>query len=106
MAFINLNSKYDLKAEANTPYTVVSHTIEEMQGEEGIYEVIVAESIDGKKIGFSGKALVNQFKLLEKKLGSNPYPLPVTVTIGETASRTPGNPPYKVIQTAEIPDED
>lgn len=109
MALIDLSSKYDVKAECNTPYTVVSHTIEEMMGKdntgkEAPYEVVVAESRDGKKIGFSGKALVNQFKLLEKKLGGNPYPIPVTVTIAETASKTVGGQPYKVIEKAEVPD--
>lgn len=101
MTLLNLNQKYDVKAVYGEKYTVVSHTVEEYSDEKGPYQIVICKDVNGKRIGFSGRALINQFKSLEDQVG-NPYKAPVTIEIGEEKGK--GQFPYSVIKTAEIAD--
>lgn len=101
MTLLNLNQKYDVKAEYGKKYTVVSHTIETMSNDMGPYQIVICKDTEGKRVCFSGRALVNQFKNLEDQVG-NPYKAPVTIEIGEEQGK--GKFPYSVIKSAEIAD--
>lgn len=104
MALLNLNSKFDTKALLDVPYTIVSHEKKVFSGETEDYDIAIATTKTGQRVGFSGKAVISAFDELDKQLG-NPYRYPVRITLGEEKTRS--NPPvnYRVVKSAETLDK-
>ena len=93
---LNLNSRFDVVSELNTPYTLVSHSEVELTGDNGLYKAVIAESKDGKRILFSGRALLNGFANLEKMVG-NPYRVPVVIELAEASTKNDSTRVYRYI---------
>lgn len=91
----NLNSRFDDVSVVGKDYDLVSHSVVKMSGENGEYSAIVAKTTEGKRILFSGKALVDNFGNLES-LNGNPYRVPVRLNLEEVQSRD--GKVYKVVK--------
>ncbi|MDV0444082.1 hypothetical protein [Methanorbis rubei] len=97
MTEYELNTRFDEVAEVDKTYVIASHTTADLVGNDGEpYTAVIGITPEGKRILFSGKAVVDGFSRLLEKIGSAmPYAVPKEFTLGELTAKNGRN--YKII---------
>lgn len=89
MTEYNLNNRFDEVAEVGNSYVLTSHKTIELIGKDGEpYTSVIGVTPEGKRILFSGTAVVDGFANLLAEIGTDmPYAVPKKFTIGQSTAK-------------------